>query len=106
MKYPGYPKKLTQLEMEEALNESLEDFNNRSPEWHIQVDKYLHNLLYSDDKKLIDEATIFLEKLMKPERKSLGFSKPMFSQEEEMLSDEYSEKAGKRMYKLLYPKKK
>ena len=43
---------------------------------------------------------------MKPERKSLGFSKPMFSQEEEMLSDEYSEKAAKRMHKVLYSKKK
>ena len=99
-------KQLTQTEMEEALNEAIEEMNNRSPEWNEQLSKYLEMMIHSDNREAIIFATEALKKLLEPEPKTLGFSKPMFSQEEEMLSDEYSEKAGKRMHKLLFSKKK
>ena len=96
-------KQLTQTEMEEALNEEMD---NKSPEWNEQLSKYLEMMIHSDNREAIIFATEALKKLLEPEPKTLGFSKPMFSQEEEMLSDEYSEKAGKRMHKLLFSKKK
>jgi hypothetical protein len=97
------PKQLTQTEMEEALNEEMD---NKSPEWNEQLSKYLEMMIHSDNREEIIFAIEALGKLLEPEPKTLGFSKPMFSQEEEMLSDEYSEEAGKRMHKLLSRKKK
>tara|TARA_B110000438_G_scaffold63196_1_gene63695 strand:- start:56 stop:379 length:324 start_codon:yes stop_codon:yes gene_type:complete len=98
-----FPKQLTQTEMEEALNEEMD---NKSPEWNEQLSKYLEMMIHSDNREEIIFAIEALGKLLEPEPKTLGFSKPMFSQEEEMLSDEYSEEAGKRMHKLLSRKKK
>ena len=98
-----FPKQLTQTEMEEALNEEMD---NKSPEWNEQLSKYLEMMIHSDNREEIIFAIEALGKLLEPEPKTLGFSKPMFSQEEEMLSDEYSEKAGKRLHKLLSSKKK
>ena len=100
------PKQLTQTEMEEALNKAIEEMNNRSPEWNEQLSKYLEIMIHSDNREAIIFATEALEKLLESEPKTLGFSKPMFSEEEERLSDEYSEKAAKRMHEVLYPKKK
>ena len=98
-----FPKQLTQTEMEEALNEEMD---NKSPEWKEQLSKYLEMMIHSDNREEIIFAIEALGKLLEPEPKTLGFSKPMFSQEEEMLSDEYSEKAGKRMHIFLFSKKK
>ena len=92
--------------IENGLNEALEEMNNKSPEWNEQLSKYLEMMIHSDNREAIIFATEALGKLLEPEPKTLGFSKPMFSQEEEMLSDEYSEKAGKRLHKLLSSKKK
>ena len=39
--------------------------------------------------------------VLKPSKKTLGFSRPMFSAKEELLSDEYAEKAAKKMYDAL-----
>ena len=84
----------------------MKKWTNKSPEWNEQISKYLEMMIHSDNREEIIFAIEALGKLLEPEPKTLGFSKPMFSQEEEMLSDEYSEEAGKRMHKLLSRKKK
>ena len=107
---PGYPRSLTQKEMEELM-EPLPDMGK---EWDDKLKKYLNMMLYSEDRESIEIATRALSKLidekeknhqtLKPPKKTLGFSRPMFSAEEELLSEEYAEKAAKKMHDALFNK--
>ncbi len=109
-KKPGYPKSLTQKEEEEVMDLSPD----MGKEWDDNLKKYLNMMLYSDDKESIETATRALSRLLdekekkrltlKSPKKTLGFSQPMFSAEEELLSDEYAEKAAKEMYDALSDK--
>tara|TARA_B110000008_G_C16690307_1_gene452415 strand:- start:233 stop:589 length:357 start_codon:yes stop_codon:yes gene_type:complete len=105
----GYPKSLTQEEMGEILEEGFTKVMGK--EWDDKLKKYLNMMLHSEDRESIEIATRALSKLMdekekkypalKPSKKTLGFSRPMFSAKEELLSDEYAEKAAKKMYDAL-----
>jgi hypothetical protein len=87
------------------------EWEGMGKEWEGKLEKYLDMMLYSKDKESQDVASKALKKLMdekerkyptqKSPTKTLGFSLPMFSQEEEMKADEYAEKAAKRINEAL-----
>ena len=93
---PRYPRSLTQKEMEEILEE--ESMKVMGKEWDDKLKKYLNMMLHSENRELIEIATRALSKLMdekerkyqtlKPQKKTLEFSRPMFSAEEELISEE------------------
>ena len=109
----GYTRSLTQKGLEEEFMEILQDMEKEDmgKEWEDKLDKYLDMMLHSKDKESQDEAQKALKKLMDEKEKKyptqqsptkkLGFSRPMFSEEEELRSEEYAEKAAKKMNKAL-----
>ena len=105
----GWPKSLLKKDLEEILTTILGEPMGK--EWDDKLQKYLHKMIYSKDRESIENATRALSKLMKekekkyPTRKAskgkLGFSGPMFSVEEEILSEEFAEKAAKELNEAL-----
>ena len=95
--------------MEEILEQ--ESMKVMGKEWDDKLKKYLNMMLHSENRESIETATRALSKLMyekekkyqilKSAKKTLGFSRPMFSPEEELLSEEYAEKAAKKMSEAL-----